>query len=147
MQLTELTERIHANIPVSQHFSFHLVEWQNGTLSVRSPLEGNNNDKGTFFAGSQVALCTLSGWALTTLLAEQIDAHNVDVVAAETKIKYLQPLETEATILATGKNTDQFQRRFGDKKRAVLLLSVKIKNASGEITTEFTGRYFATQKP
>lgn len=146
MQLTELTERIHQNIPISQHFSFHLVEWRNETLSVRSPLEGNSNDKGTFFAGSQVALCTLSGWALTTLLAEEIEAENVDVVAAETKIKYLKPLESEAKIVATGKNTSQFQRRFGDKKRAVLSLSVKIKNHLGEVTTEFTGRYFATQK-
>lgn len=146
MLLNDLTQRIHQNIPVSQHYAFELVDWQADTLTVRAPLTGNNNDKGTFFAGSQVALCTLSGWALTTLLAEQTHEPNVDVVAVETTIRYLKPLESQATLRAVGKNMRQFQRRFVSKKRAVLMLSVAIVNEAGELTTEFSGRYFATQK-
>lgn len=146
MLLTDLTQRIHENIPTSQYYSFQLAKWEGGVLTVTAPLEGNNNDKGTFFAGSQVALSTLSGWALTTLLAEQTHEPNVDVVAVETTIRYLKPLEGQAILRAEAKNIKQFQRRFVNKKRAVLSLTVCIMNEAGEVTTEFNGRYFATQK-
>src|SRR5699024_493846 len=146
MLLTNLTQRIHQNIPISQYYAFELMDWQAETLIVSAPLSGNNNDKGTFFAGSQVALCTLSGWALTTLLAEKTHEPNVDVVAVETAIRYVKPLESQATLRAVAKNMRQFQQRFVSKKRAVLMLSVAIVNDQGEITSEFTGRYFATQK-
>lgn len=143
MSLTELTQRIQTHIPVTRHLGFSLQRWESDVLSVTAPLEINRNDKGSFFAGSQVALCTLSGWALTTLLAEQALDAVVDVVAVNSDIHYQVPLLTDAQVRARTLGAGLFARRMKRRGKAKLKVEVTLLNQNGEVTSMFSAVYYA----
>ncbi len=143
MALQALTQRIHHHIPLAKHTAFELQTWQEHRLQLTAPLAVNSNDKGSFFAGSQVALCTLGGWALTTLMAEQVAGRTVDVVAVNSNMHYQIPLLTAAQVEVQGVNGDLFCRRIQRRGRAKLQVEVKVYNQAGEITTVFSAIYYA----
>lgn len=60
---------MHASIPATRAMGFRVGEFSDTELTMRCPLEGNTNDKGTAFAGTQTALATTCGWGLLMLLA------------------------------------------------------------------------------
>lgn len=143
MALIELTQRIHTHIPITQYIGFKLAGWEAETLTLAAPLAVNSNDKGSFFAGSQVTLCTLAGWALTTLLAEQVVGEQVDVVAVNSDIHYQIPLLTDAVVTARGLNSALFLRRIKRRGKAKLKVEVEIRNQANEITSVFSAVYYA----
>ena len=143
MALTELTQRIHAHIPITQHIGFEFIEWDADLLTATAPLQVNRNDKGSFFAGSQVTLCTLAGWGLTTLLAEQATEEPVDVVAVNSDIHYQIPLFSDAQVAALGFNTTLFVKRIKRRGKAKLRVEVQLLNQAGEVTSLFSAIYYA----
>ena len=142
--LEMLAERVRAAIPLTRHLTFTLQDWRSGQLTLSAPLAPNVNDKGTFFAGSQAALLTLGGWALTTLEGEQIAAQ-VDVVAADSSIQYIAPLKDDAIlqIHAAEEELSRFTRRLKRRGRARLALTAELLSPRGEIATRFTAHYLA----
>jgi|SRR5699024_10620971 len=143
MALTKLTQRIQTHIPITQHIGFELKAWETDVLTVMAPLAVNSNDKGSFFAGSQVMLCTLAGWGLATLLAEQAIDEPVDVVAVNNDIHYQIPLLTDALVTARGLSTALFLRRIKRRGKAKLKVEVEVRNQANEITSVFSAVYYA----
>lgn len=143
-RLTALAERVREAIPLTRHLDFSLLEWRSGELLLGAPLAPNVNDKGTFFAGSQAALLTLGGWALTTLEGE-VCVPQVDVVAAESALQYVAPLRADATlrVQASEEDLDRFARRLTRRGRARLAISATLLSPSGEVVARFNAQYLA----
>jgi thioesterase domain-containing protein len=144
MDLAALAEQVRDAIPLTLHLDFQLTSFDGQTLTVTAPLALNHNDKGTFFAGSQSALLTLSGWALTTLLARQAGA-NADVVAVKTDLEYLLPLHSDIHITATVSNEarSQFEQRLERRGKATLRILAHGTSANGARVCEYQGLYLA----
>jgi len=54
-------------------------------LVLEAPLAINFNDKRTAFAGTLASLCTLSGWAMTSLICEAAGL-KADIAAIHSEI-------------------------------------------------------------
>lgn len=150
-ELEHLAERVRDAIPLTRHLAFRFAGFDGATLTLTAPLAPNHNDKGTFFAGSQVALLTLAGWACTTLLAEALVAETVDiqgpvdVVAVEGNQNYRLPLNDDLTVLATVTDDDRrrFRERLARRGKATLTVRARALNPSGDTVCEFEGLYLA----
>ena len=140
--LDQLAERIKGAIPLTRHLGFQLLEHQPGELVLSAPLAPNTNDKGTFFAGSQATLLTLGGWALSTLEGESL-VSAVDVVAAESHLRYLAPLSGDARIqiLATADDRTVFARRLQRRGRARLAITATLHGPDGILASRFEAQY------
>lgn len=126
-----------------------ILEWRDGLLRLRAPLDANVNDKGCAFGGSTVSLMTIAAWGLMTLELEQAD-QVAEVYVADSQIRYLKPVfedivveasfdtAAERTALA---DTLARQGRAGARLRARTLL------ADGGVAATFSGRYVAIGKP
>ena len=140
--LDALAEQVRDAIPLTRHLHFNLAAFDGDTLTVTAPLGPNHNDKGTFFAGSQSALLTLSGWALTTLFAHQC-GHPADVVAVETQLKYTRPLESDLCITVTTEQRQRFETRLSERGKASLRITAIGYDRDGHRVCEFSGAYLA----
>tara|TARA_A100001391_G_scaffold167564_2_gene127999 strand:- start:576 stop:1046 length:471 start_codon:yes stop_codon:yes gene_type:complete len=149
--LDALAERVRGAIPLTRHLAFRFTGFDGATLTLQAPLAPNHNDKGTFFAGSQVALLTLAGWACTTLIAESLMADTghphtpVDVVAVEGSQNYRLPLDDDLTLTATV--TEDSRRRFRERLtrrgKATLTVDARATNPDGATVCEYQGLYLA----
>lgn len=144
-ELTTLQHRIESAIPLAKALDFCLTHYQSGQLSLSAPIETHINDKGTFFAGSQAALFTLAGWALTTLEAELHLASHVDVVAVDNQLKYTAPLTDDITIVVRASEGDlnAFCAGLTRNKRARLLVDAQATGPDGEVIATWSGQYLA----
>ena len=144
MDLATLAEQVRDAIPLTRHLGFQLETFDGQSLTLTAPLAPNHNDKGTFFAGSQSALLTLAGWSLTTLLARQAGA-TADVVAVETGLKYLLPLDSDMHITASASADDihRFEQRLQRRGKATLSILAQGTSANGTQVCEYQGLYLA----
>ena len=142
--LGALSTRILSAIPLARHLQFDLLEHAAGELLLSAPLAPNINDKGTFFAGSQAALLTLGGWALTTLEGECC-VERVDVVAAESSLLYIAPLKADARIRVHAGTDDLavFARRLQRRGRARLAITAELTGPGKEVAARFNAYYLA----
>lgn len=142
--LQSLQARVLDAIPMTRGLAFELLDFDGESLTVRAPLDANRNDKGTFFAGSQAMLLTLSGWALTTLLAEQA-GYPSDVVAVESALSYCAPVTSDMviTVSADDRQRQQFADRLARKGRAPLTADASGNDVSGIEGARFTATYLA----
>jgi thioesterase domain-containing protein len=87
----ELEALIRTHIPLSRALDFGVASLDDGSITVRAPLEPNINIHGTAFAGSLYALGMLSAWGLCTHLLRRsgVDA---DLVVTEATIRYRRPV-------------------------------------------------------
>ncbi|MCC4307887.1 thioesterase domain-containing protein [Alcanivorax marinus] len=151
-ELEHLAERVRDAIPLTRHLAFRFTGFDGATLTLTAPLAPNHNDKGTFFAGSQVALLTLAGWACTTLLAEALVAETVDiegpvdVVAVEGNQRYRLPLDDDLTVITTVADDDarrRFRERLMRRGKATLTVDALATNPAGDTVCEYQGLYLA----
>ncbi len=144
IDLDALGARVRAAIPLTAHLDFQFTDFNGEQLTLTAPLGPNHNDKGTFFAGSQSALLTLAGWSLTTLLARQAGA-TADVVAVETGLKYLLPLDSDMHITASASADDihRFEQRLQRRGKATLSILAQGTSANGTQVCEYQGLYLA----
>lgn len=142
--LDALAARIREAIPLTRHLQFALLAHRPGELLLGAPLAPNINDKGTFFAGSQAALLTLGGWALTTLEGEAC-VERVDVVAAESSLHYVAPLYAEARVQvhATPDDLAAFARRLQRRGRARLAVTAELLGPADDVAARFSAYYLA----
>ena len=142
-RLAALQDYIETRIPLTRHLAVRLREWEETQLWMQAPLAANINDKGTMFAGSQSALLSLAGWALTTLLGEQQRGAPVDVVAVESSLRYLLPLDGDTEIIAEVDREDLagFRQRLADRGRARLRVTARAQRPDGETAARYEGIY------
>ena len=145
--LTALASHFQAMPPVAA-LRPQILEWRDGLLRLRAPLEPNINDKGCAFGGSMVSLMTIAAWGLLTLELER--AHTAaDVYVADSQLRYLKPV-FEAIVVEAVFDSDADragltetltrQGRVGARLRARTLL------ADGGVAATFSGRYVAIGK-
>ncbi|EKF74917.1 hypothetical protein A11A3_05671 [Alcanivorax hongdengensis A-11-3] len=144
-RLDLLAARVRDAIPLTRHLHFSYREFDGQSLVVSAPLAPNSNDKGTFFAGSQSALLTLAGWSLTTLLAETGD-QRVDVVAVESSLRYLHPLNEDMVIRAWPEQDDgasALRARLIRRGKAPLRILAQAVSTDGQVICQYQGLYLA----
>ncbi|HCE39931.1 MAG: hypothetical protein CL543_10050 [Alcanivorax sp.] len=149
--LEALAERVRAAIPLTRHLAFRYTGFDGDSVTLTAPLAPNHNDKGTFFAGSQVALLTLAGWSCTTLIAEAVIAGTdqpgraVDVVAVDGGQQYRLPLEADITVTASPApdQRDRFAERLSRRGKATLKVHARATNPAGDTVCEYQGLYLA----
>jgi thioesterase domain-containing protein len=88
----ELTEYLHAHIPLSRAMKAEVVTCDPEAAVLRAPLAPNINHRNTVFGGSASALALLAGWTLlhARLVAE---GHQSRLVIQEHTIHFRRPLE------------------------------------------------------
>ena len=124
---TELQQRIHQAIPLSQAMGFRISEISDAGITVEAPLGPNINIHGTGFAGSLYALGILTAWGLCThiILRAGLEA---SLVVAEATIRYRTPVEDD--IVCRCEAGSESARRFVDdlsaQGRSRLMLEVVV---------------------
>nr|WP_052063369.1 YiiD C-terminal domain-containing protein [Nitrincola sp. A-D6] len=105
------------------------------------------NDKGTGFAGSLTALATLAGWSLTTLYARDLD-EDVNVVAAESHVRYLKPVTADFSACVELPDTalcERFRERLQSRGKASLPLIIQIFQGA-ELALQLESVYVAIRR-
>lgn len=91
---TELQQRIHQAIPLSQAMGFRISGISDSGITVGAPLGPNINIHGTGFAGSLYALGILTAWGLCTHIIMQAGLE-ANLVVAEASIRYRAPVKDD----------------------------------------------------
>ena len=138
----DLDRFFHECIPITKAMGIRVVESGDQCLILTAPLELNRNDKGTAFAGTIVALATLTGAAYTLrLLAEH--GSTADVVIASSEQKYLRPgtgnLFANCQVPAPAHRT-RFLGALKAEGKAKWWLTVSIRSGEVEVA-RFKGEY------
>ena len=89
--LEEFVAYLHRNVPLSAHLGLSAGGVDDDGLWLWAPLAPNLNDKRSAFAGTLAALCTLSGWAMVSLICREASL-TVDVAVTRSSIAYLHPV-------------------------------------------------------
>lgn len=128
MKQTAFLHELQQSIPLTRAMAISACEYDGQQLQLSAPLAANVNDKGTGFAGSLTALATLAGWSLTTLYARDL-GENVNVVAAESHVRYLRPVTADFTAqvsLPDSSLCERFNERLQSRGKASLPLTIQI---------------------
>ena len=70
------------------------------SVSIRVPLAGNRNDKGTLFGGSMYSGMLLAGWRLCGLHAAE-NGNSGDIYVKDSAVQFLRPILSDMTAVAT----------------------------------------------
>jgi len=124
---TDLQDKIHRNIPLSQAMGYRITELTDRRISVTAPLAPNRNIHGTGFAGSLYGLGMLAAWGLCAHIIARAGL-DADLVVVEATIRYRAPVRGD--IACHCSITDDAAQAFIDdlaaKSRARIALEVAI---------------------
>jgi thioesterase domain-containing protein len=138
-----LNQRFSRQIPMARQMGLRITAWDGRTLRMDAPLAPNLNDKGTGFAGSLATLATLAGWAVATLLAEEVVGGPCEVAVFKSEIRYLAPVTGDFYVLVpvpAEEITQAFGLELQERSRAKLALTAAIYQ-DGEEKVRYRGRY------
>jgi len=143
--LEELVQYLRQQVPMTCNFDIRAGGVDDSGLVLEAPLASNFNDKQTGFAGTLASLCTLSGWAMTSLVCEAA-GYQTDIAVVRSDLRYTRPC-SEQMIRAhcywpAPEDAAQFTGTLGDRGWAVLSLSARIDSES-EIAVAYSGDYSA----
>ena len=96
-RVDQFLQQVKASIPLVNHMGLDRITFGNAEVYFYVSLAPNLNDKGTGFGGSISGLCTLAGWALTTLLLIEKDLERSAVVKTGT-IDFFAPVTKDFTV-------------------------------------------------
>ena len=121
--LERLVRYLRENVPMARHFDIRAGQVDDRELVLEAPLASNFNDKQTAFAGTLASLCTLSGWAMTSLVCEEA-GYQTDIAVIRSDVRYARPC-TERIIRArclwpAPEDAAPFVASLGERSRAVL---------------------------
>ena len=139
---------IHREIPVTHLMNIHVIgQSESGGLQVSAPLEGNHNDKGTGFAGSQSTLLTIAGWAQISLWLRQCGIA-ADVMIFDCSLSFKLPAKGDMISEVTWDEDMQWSKledALSRKGRGRIELNILMK-VDGEIVSEQVARYAIIKK-
>lgn len=147
MKQTAFLLELQRSIPLTRAMAITACDYDGQRLELSAPLDANVNDKGTGFAGSLTALATLAGWSLTTLYARDL-GENVNVVAAESHVRYLRPVTADFTAQVSLPDTslcERFQERLQSRGKASLPLTIQIYDQA-ELALQLESVYVAIRR-
>ena len=143
--LARLVSYLREQVPMTRHFGIEAGRLHSDRLTLKAPLSANTNDKQTAFAGTLATLCTLSGWAMTSVICDEAGC-DADIAVIQSEISYLRPC-TEDWIIATCERpevsiAETFIRQLRDDGRAEMTLTAEVESRA-KLSARFTGRYSA----
>ncbi len=143
--LERLVQYLREKVPMTCNFDIRPGAVDGSGLVLEAPLASNFNDKQTAFAGTLASLCTLSGWAMTSLVCEAV-GNQTDIAVVRSDLRYTRPC-SEQMIRAycrwpAPEDTARFTETLGERGRAVLSLSARVDSES-EIAVVYSGDYSA----
>lgn len=146
--LEELERLIVEKMPITEHLEFTLTADDEGRLRVSAPLKPNANHMGSAFGGSLSMLATVTGWAMTHQVVQDVMedmCRRVKVIIQESDIEYLRPVYENISVICEPpdeEDLNHFQRMMDRWGKARLDLKCRI-DAAGERAVTFIGRYVA----
>ena len=143
--LERLVRYLRENVPMARHFDIRAGPVDDRGLVLEAPLASNFNDKQTAFAGTLASLCTLSGWAMTSLVCEDA-GYQTDIAVVRSDVRYARPC-TEQIISArcrwpAPEDAAAFIASLGERGRALLSLDAEVHSKS-EVAVVYSGDYSA----
>ena len=143
--LERLVAYLRENVPMARHFDIRPGQVDDTGLVLEAPLASNFNDKKTAFAGTLASLCTLSGWAMTSLVCEDAGYHT-DIAVIKSDVRYARPCG-EKMIRAQcywpdRKTADEFIASLEEQSRGVISLNAKVLSRDKTAVT-YSGDYSA----
>ena len=143
--LERLVRYLRENVPMARHFDIRAGQVDDRELVLEAPLASNFNDKQTAFAGTLASLCTLSGWAMTSLVCEDA-GYQTDIAVVRSDVRYARPC-TEQIISArchwpAPEDAAAFIAALGERSRAALSLDAEVHSQS-EVAVVYSGDYSA----
>ncbi len=142
--LTQLEEKIHRGIPLSEAMQFEIADLTANSIRVQAPLAPNVNVHGTGFAGSIYSVAVLAGWALCTHIMD-VRGMKGDLVVASAEIKYRAPVTGDILCRSEASEAEcqAFEADFNTAGKGRLVLSVEV----GErLDAVLIGTYYAVSK-
>lgn len=95
--IDQFLEQVKASIPLVNYMGLERLTFADQQVAFHVSLTPNINDKGTGFGGSISGLCTLAGWALTTLLLKAENLERSAVVKTGT-IDFFAPVTSDFVV-------------------------------------------------
>ena len=143
--LERLVAYLREKVPMARHFDIRPGQVDDTGLVLEVPLASNFNDKKTAFAGTLASLCTLSGWAMTSLVCEDA-GYQTDIAVIKSDVRYLRPC-SEQMIRAHcdwpgPEETAQFIDLLEKQSRGVVSLNANVQSRDKTAVT-YTGDYSA----
>ena len=130
MSASELTNKIRANIPLSEAMQFTIEQLDVERIRVTAPLTPNINIHGTGFAGSIYSVGILTGWALCTHIIDELGL-DADLVVARAEIDYRAPVTSalECHSSTDASQRDTFLQSFRERGKGKLVLEISVGDA------------------
>tara|TARA_Y100001960_G_C14652831_1_gene816803 strand:+ start:686 stop:1141 length:456 start_codon:yes stop_codon:yes gene_type:complete len=143
--LESLVNYLKVKVPMARHFDIRAGDVNECGLVLEAPLALNFNDKQTAFAGTLASLCTLSGWAMTSLVCEDAGYHT-DIAVVRSDLRYSRPC-SEQIIRAhcswpAPEDAKRFTDLLSDRGQAVLCLRARV-DSQNETAVVYSGDYSA----
>ena len=143
--LEKLVAYLREEVPMVRQFDVRSAGVDASGLVLEAPLAINFNDKRTAFAGTLASLCTLSGWAMTSLICEAAGL-KADIAAIHSEITYARPC-TEEKVRAictwpADATAAAFTTALASQGRAELSLSAQVLSRD-KVAVRFSGNYIA----
>jgi thioesterase domain-containing protein len=139
----ELTQYLHAQIPISVAMGVRVQSSANSLVELSAPFAPNVNHHGTVFGGSISALATLAGWVHAFVALQDLDPRP-DLVVAASQTEYLRPAFGSIVARCEGGDYDRLRSgwmRFG-RGRVDLSVTVRCEDI---VVAEYAGQYAVRQ--
>ncbi len=138
-------EYIEKEIPLAQSLNLKVIQVAPKVV-IELPLDGNNNNKATAFAGSISSALSLGGWIASQFLADNtLSSKTIDVFIAESNIKYTKPVLKDFIIEIdpfAEKSVELFKKMLTQKSRAKIKLTGRVLS-DGQQCADFKATYAA----
>ena len=143
--LERLVGYLREKVPMARHFDIRPGRVDDTGLVLEAPLASNVNDKKTAFAGTLASLCTLSGWAMTSLVCEDA-GYQTDIAVIKSDLRYARPC-SEQMIRAhcdwpSPEETAELIDLLKKQSRGVISLNARVLS-QGKTAVTYTGGYSA----
>lgn len=139
-----LEATLRQDIPLTRAMGLRVLDWQDGTLRLGLPLEGNTNHAASAFGGSLYSIAVLAGWGWLLLRQQEAGLEDGHVVIQEATIEYPLPVLGDAVALCRPVPAEawaRFEKTFRRHGRARLALDTEVLTAEGEVAVRFRGQY------
>jgi thioesterase domain-containing protein len=145
MTAAELHKLLKSEIPISNEMGIHDFQIADHRLTLKLPLKPNRNHKMTMFGGSLYAAGALAcyGLFLSGLRGQSLQTN--DIVISEGGMRYMAPVDADATIQAQWNSDEEMQKFFHAlkmKKKARVLMRAEVK-IQDRLCAEFSGMLVA----
>lgn len=137
-----LQDLLHHQVPLARAMGVCIKGYGPSGLTLFAPLSRNLNNKGSAFAGSLASAVTLSGWALSTLVVEEMGM-KPEVVVTRSRLEYLKPVRQDIEAfccMPDEENIEKLQRALMRKGVGRWKLTAQIHSA-GALAVDYEGTY------